>query len=260
MPLPELSTTTLADQAYEALRAAIVAGELAWGERITERGLAARLGVSATPVREALRRLEQERLVERTGPRSLRVASMTADARAESSELEAALEGVAAKLAARKISERGLDQLDRLLDTADAQRARLLADDEAGRSPNRHAVETGFDSLREFHALVEAAAGNEQLMNMLAQARAFSRDQRLTAAHELVDTHSESVLARYEDHRRLAQALRDRDEEAAEHLARSHALSSGADLLTTHETDEPDDHENAAMPTNSGTSRSISGA
>ena len=238
MPLPELSTTTLADQAYEALRAAIVAGELAWGERITERGLAARLGVSATPVREALRRLEQERLVERTGPRSLRVASMTADARAESSELEAALEGVAAKLAARKISERGLDQLDRLLDTADAQRARLLADDEAGRSPNRRAVEAGFDSLREFHALVEAAAGNEQLLNMLAQARAFSRDQRLTAAHELVETQSESVLARYDDHRRLAEALRARDEEAAEHLARSHALSSGADLLTAHEPDE----------------------
>jgi DNA-binding GntR family transcriptional regulator len=233
MPLSELSSTTLADQAYEALRAAIVSGELPWGERITERGLAARLGVSATPVREALRRLEQERLVERTGPRSLRVANMTADARAESSELEAALEGVAAKLAARKISERSLDQLDDLLDAADAQRAELLADDEAGRTPNRRTVETGFDRLREFHALIEAAAGNEQLLNMLAQARAFSHDQRLAAANELIDAHSESLHARYDDHRRLAQALRARDEQTAEHLARSHALTAAADLLLT---------------------------
>jgi len=243
MPLPELSSTTLADQAYEALRAAIVSGELPWGERITERGLAARLGVSATPVREALRRLEQERLVERTGPRSLRVASMTADARAESSELEAALEGVAAKLAARKISERGLDQLDQLLDAADAQRAKLLADNEAGAGepPNLRAIETGFDRLREFHALVEAAAGNEQLLNMLAQARAFSQDQRLAATNELINARSESLSSRYDDHRRLAQALRARDEETAELLARSHALSAGADLLTTlHEHDSAD--------------------
>ena len=93
-------------------------------------------------------------------------------------------------------------------------------------------------SLREFHALVEAAAGNEQLLNMLAQARAFSRDQRLTAAHDLIETQSDSVLARYDDHRRLAEALRARDEETAEHLARSHALSSGADLLTAPEPDE----------------------
>jgi DNA-binding GntR family transcriptional regulator len=235
MALPELSSTTLADQAYEALRAAIVSGELPWGERITERGLAARLGVSATPVREALRRLEQERLVERTGPRSLRVASMTDDARAESSELEAALEGVAAKLAARKISERGLDRLDQLLDAADVQRAKLLAADgaEPGSRPSRQVIEAGFDRLREFHALVEAAAGNEQLLNMLAQARAFSQDQRLAATDELINARSESLSSRYEDHRRLAQALRARDEETAEHLARSHALSAGADLLTT---------------------------
>ena len=233
MPLPELSTSTLADQAYDALRAAIVSGELGWGERITERGLAARLGVSATPVREALRRLEQERLVERTGPRSLRVASVTADARAESSELEAALEGVAAKLAARKISERGLDQLDRLLDAADAQRDKLLAEDQVGDSLSRQAVEGGFDRLREFHALVEAAAGNEQLLNMLAQARAFSQDQRLATTNVLIDARSESLSARYDEHRRLAQALRERDEETAEQLARSHALSAGADLIAT---------------------------
>ena len=67
--LQGLTSETLADQAYEALRAAIISGELASGEKITERGLAERLSVSPTPVREALRRLEQDRLVVRQGPR-----------------------------------------------------------------------------------------------------------------------------------------------------------------------------------------------
>jgi DNA-binding GntR family transcriptional regulator len=238
MPLPELNATTLSDQAYGALRAAIVSGELGWGERITERGLAAHLGVSATPVREALRRLEQERLVERTGPRSLRVASVSADAQAESMEIEAALQAVAAKLAARKITERGLDQLDRLLDDADVQRAKLLADDEAGRELSRRALEAGFDRMREFHALVEAAAGNEQLMSMLAQARAFSRDQRLAATEELIAERSPALQERYDDHRRLVGALRDRDEQRAERLALVHARAAGADLIAVNHVDQ----------------------
>ena len=62
--------------------------------------------------------------------------------------------------------------------------------------------------LREFHALIEAAAGNEQLAAMLARASAFSRDERLAAANELVAARRGSLLARYDDHRRLAQAMR----------------------------------------------------
>ena len=88
MTLPALSSQSLADQAYRALRTAITQGDLRWGDKITERGLAASLGVSPTPVREALRRLEQEQLVERTGPRSLRVATVSPLARTESSVIE----------------------------------------------------------------------------------------------------------------------------------------------------------------------------
>src|SRR5882724_4518428 len=65
---------SLAERAYRALREQIATGGLAPGERVTERGLAVRLGVSATPIREALRRLEQERLVDRVTARQLRIA------------------------------------------------------------------------------------------------------------------------------------------------------------------------------------------
>ncbi len=59
-----LTAETLADQAYETLRSAITSGELARGEKVTERGLAQRLEVSPTSVREAIRRLEQDHLIE----------------------------------------------------------------------------------------------------------------------------------------------------------------------------------------------------
>src|SRR5258708_38809449 len=60
---------SLAERAYRALREQIATGGLAPGERVTERGLGLQLGVSARPIREALRRLEQERLVERGASR-----------------------------------------------------------------------------------------------------------------------------------------------------------------------------------------------
>ena len=76
--LRQLDSTTLADQAYDAIREAIISGELASQQKITERGLADLLAVSPTPVREALRRLEQDGLVQRTGPRTVQVADFDA--------------------------------------------------------------------------------------------------------------------------------------------------------------------------------------
>src|SRR5580693_5108785 len=78
--LPSLyRADSLAEQAYRAIREGIATGLLRAGERVTERGLAARLNVSATPVREALRRLEQEGLIERVSARQLRVVDHSSD-------------------------------------------------------------------------------------------------------------------------------------------------------------------------------------
>src|SRR5260370_40688359 len=70
---PLLRVESLAEQAYRAIREGIATGLFSAGERVTERGLATRLNVSATPVREALRRLEQEGLIERVSAPQLRV-------------------------------------------------------------------------------------------------------------------------------------------------------------------------------------------
>ncbi|MFF7884111.1 GntR family transcriptional regulator [Streptomyces sp. NPDC007896] len=230
MTLPALSAQSLADQAYRALRGAIIAGDLPRGDKITERGLAERLGVSPTPVREALRRLEQEQLVERTGARSLRVTTVSAEARTESGTIEAALEGVAARFAAQKASAQQLDQMERQLDTADEAASALRADRDAGRGLNPDQMESIFNAVRQFHTLVEEAADNVQLTRTLEQVRAFSRSERLKIASAQLSTGSPGQIHRYGQHREILAALRERDAEQAEHLAREHAASAASDL------------------------------
>jgi DNA-binding GntR family transcriptional regulator len=230
MNLPEISSQPLADQAYRALLAAIVQGDLPWGEKITERGLAASLGVSPTPVREALRRLEQEQLVERTGPRSLRVATVSSQARSESGTIEAALEGVAARFAAEKATTAQLDRMQRLLDTADETAAALRADRDSGRALNPDQVERIFNAVRDFHAQVELTADSIQLMRTLTQLRVFSRSERLKVAAAQLNASSTGQIQRYGQHHQILAALRDRDGDLAEQLARVHALSSVGDL------------------------------
>src|ERR1700674_4007381 len=107
---------SLADQAYDALREDITTGRLNAESRITERMLAQRLGVSPTPVREALTRLEHEHLIERGDGNAIRVAQPSLGRLHELSWIEPALRGVAPRIAAVAASDRKLAQLSALCD------------------------------------------------------------------------------------------------------------------------------------------------
>src|SRR3984893_10404540 len=103
--LPSLfRADSLAEQAYLVIREGIATGLFSAGERVTERGLAARLNVSATPVREALRRLEQERLIERVSARQLRVVDHSSDTLRELLLAGAARPGPGGRVATHKHS------------------------------------------------------------------------------------------------------------------------------------------------------------
>src|SRR5258705_6333570 len=96
-----MSLETLADRAYQQVRAAIATGELAPGQKVTERGMAERLHISPTPVREAIRRLELDGLIERIGPRTVLVAAIRAAAIDDLADVEVGLRGLVARFAAR---------------------------------------------------------------------------------------------------------------------------------------------------------------
>lgn len=101
----------LRDVVFNTLRTAIITGEFAPGERLMEISLAERLGVSRTPVREAIRKLELEGLVIMIPRRGAEVARITEAGLKEVLEVRCALEELAVELACMRIDEEGLEQL-----------------------------------------------------------------------------------------------------------------------------------------------------
>jgi DNA-binding GntR family transcriptional regulator len=206
---------SLADQAYQAIREGIATGLFEAGERVTERGLATRLGVSPTPVREALRRLEQDGLIERVSARQVRVVEHSPDTVRELMLTGAALRAMEARFATPKITDAALDRMAALVDT--------LAD-------NRQRTDLDYLRLaRQFDMEIENAANNPTLRGLI-QSLAIVGQERRTRSVESMRVHSEIGARRLQGHRDILAALRSRDPDAVEQAFRRHA-STGVDLL-----------------------------
>lgn len=229
MALQELSSPSLADQAYDAIRSAITRGELPPGEKITERGLAAMLSVSPTPVREAIRRLEQEGLVERRGARSTVVFDARETPTYELALIEAALKAVAVRLAAVNRSDAAVVRMQQHLDEADRLRDEMRRQIEAGGPYPSETAELLLLALREFHAEAETACGNAVLLRMLSTVNAFSFQHRVSSLRERV-TNGAVINDRYDEHRQLLDAIRAGDPERAEAIMAQHARTAAEDF------------------------------
>lgn len=196
------------ERAYEAIRDMIVSGRLRPGETVSEVQLAEALAVSRTPVREAMKRLLGQGLVEAT-PRGLRVFRPTAADVAEVYFLRAAIEGAVARAAAARISAARLAELGRI---------------QAGgvEAAKRGDVAALVELNGRFHRLVAEAAGS-------ARAAAALRDlDPLVAAYRrlslLSPEHQHGSVA---DHARLIGLLERHDGPGAEALVRGHIARAG---------------------------------
>jgi DNA-binding GntR family transcriptional regulator len=215
-PQQVLSTgPTLADQAYRALRELIISGQLEPGERLTERDLATRLGVSPTPIREALQRLEHEHLIQRTDTRRLLVAEPSVHRMYELTVIEAALRGAGARLAAENATEKELAAIEQthaaFTDTLTPERALAAA--------------------RDLHKLIDQASHNETLITMIATATAFDWQFRLETIPDIYGDNRNAALDRHREHGRIVAALQSRDGATAEKLMREHILGATAAFL-----------------------------
>ena len=108
-------STSLADQVFDKLENDIIQGVYARGELLTELKLVEQLGVSRTPIREALRRLEQERLIEDTGKGS-RVLGITEEDLQDIMNIRERIEGLAAYYATVNLTPDGLKELSHIVD------------------------------------------------------------------------------------------------------------------------------------------------
>jgi DNA-binding GntR family transcriptional regulator len=229
--LPQLTAPTLADQAYAALRRAILDGGLARGEKITERGLAELLNISPTPVREAMRRLEQDRLVERRGPRSVRIADFDDAEIADIATIETTLRALAARLAASRATEDQLRRMAAALDAADAEGDSLLPGTKLSDRELLEGVDRVLAHVREFHEVLDEACHSPMLLHMLRMAEAFDSGERRRVLREELRTDRSAVNSRYHHHRAIFDAVQARDGQRAEQTMLLHSHASALPRL-----------------------------
>ena len=187
--------------AYSLILEAVDRGDLAPGQRLVETELAERLGVSRTPVREALQRLEAHGIVSRDG-RSLRVARLDHHQLGELYEVRGHVEGLAAKLAARHAAP---EEIAILREMVEADRARIG-------DPLELAL-----SNRRFHRQLHRASHNRYLSQMLESMR---RSLVLLSTSTL--GHPGRGAEAVEEHDRIVAAIEARDEAAAQRAAEDH--------------------------------------
>ncbi|MEX0349995.1 MAG: GntR family transcriptional regulator [Paracoccaceae bacterium] len=187
--------------AYHLVLEAIDVGVFKPGDRLVESDLAERFGVSRTPIREALQRLETQSLLERDG-RSLIVASLDHNQMAELYVVRSELEGLAASLAARHATEEEIKVLREMVEADDA-----LVDDPAALSR----------ANRRFHEQIHLASHNRYLVQQLDLVH---RTMALMATTSLA-AQGRGEIAQAE-HKAIVEAIAARDEEAAGRALKDH--------------------------------------
>jgi DNA-binding GntR family transcriptional regulator len=216
--MSSISRTVLREQVKDVLLQRILSGELPPGSRLVETRIAQELGTSQGPVREALRDLELLRLVESEPFRGARVRSLDDKALVEISPVRAALEELAARLAAERLG----GDVSALEAELDAMRRAARKGDLAELS--RHDIA--------FHRRMVQAAGNEVLEQTW---KSLGVEGRITVAVYGVSVAPADAA---ELHVPLLDAIRDGDSERAGKEARAH-VERFAKLLTSGETDLP---------------------
>ncbi|MCE0763704.1 GntR family transcriptional regulator [Pseudonocardia kujensis] len=200
---------SLAERAYASLREGIATGLFTPGERVTERGLAARLGVSPTPIREALRRLEHEGLIVRLGPRRLAVAEHSDRALRELMHVEVVLRAAQARFATTRLTDATLDRLAEIVE----QIANPVGEDPAAQQRAAH----------RFDEILAEAAGNAVVDGLIGSVSLFGAERRARSLQQMQqrpDVFAERVAA----HREVLAALRRRDPDTVETAMRAHLL------------------------------------
>jgi DNA-binding GntR family transcriptional regulator len=199
----------VADKAYRELKSRIQGGQFQPGQRLVERSLCDELGMSRTPVREALKILTTEGLVTTRPRRGMVVSELSEEEVDEIFEFGLVLEAFIASLAAKKAGEKQLKELKYILNNMKT----LLSSDDPDKS---HYIELD----RQFHVQIAVSAANERLARMLRQ----TMDNRVlhqTFSHYRAQDCEVSLL----QHQTILRAIESGDREWASSAMRTHILT-----------------------------------
>jgi len=211
-------TLTVRQRAYEKLRRMLVTGELKSGDRLSTPSLARQLGVSRTPVREAISRLASEGLIEETSGLGASVRVPPAKELAQLYDLRAILESYAAAEAARYITAEEIEQLDECCIRWLTIIRNIRHTSKKQLSPEQTQRWISIDE--EFHHTIYSATKNDLLFKTLTDLRLLSRTLNLRRSEEHGTISLSETARTYRQHASLVRALRKGDALEASELMR----------------------------------------
>jgi DNA-binding GntR family transcriptional regulator len=212
MPIPLTRSEAVAAE----LRRMILSGELPGGARLRQQEFADRFGVSSTPVREAFTALAREGLVRQDAHKGVVVFEASPEDVRENFEIRAALESLAAELAAKSITGEELAQLDELL----SQMRKMI---------RRNPAEHNRVLNPRFHSIVNAAARRPRLLALIENLRgAAATYQALLVNTDLTDEYVDAVQAEHEE---IVAELRAHSPKRAALAVRQHVGHAEAEIL-----------------------------
>ena len=198
---------------FEAMREAIVSGRLAPGERLVEIKLADEMGVSRTPVREAIRKLELEGFVIMMQRKGAYVAGLSPKEIRDVFEIRSTLESLAAKLAAERITEPQLELLKRQL----ADLEEMI---------KTHEIEAVVKADITFHDILFSASGNARLVSMLSNLR-----EQIHRYRSMSLSYPGRMSIALGEHRAIVKAIVEHKPDDAANAALRHMDSAEASLI-----------------------------
>lgn len=212
-------TVSIADQIFEQLEHDILIGKYSRGEILTEIALSAELGVSRTPVREALRRLEQEHIIEDSGRGSV-VVGISREDMFDMYEIRIHTEGIAAARAARNRTE---DQLERMKEILDLQKYYIDKKAEGDVQQNTDNIKN-LDS--QFHELLYACSASKAFVDTLLPLHKKMIKYRKAS----IKKHSRATES-WQEHFAIFEAIKNGDVEVASKRAREHVTNARDNIM-----------------------------
>lgn len=203
---------SLRGRVFQTIREKILAGEYKHGEELKEMALASELGVSRTPVREALRQMELEGLVKIIPNKGASVIGITAKDMEDIYSMRSLLEGLCANLAAQRINEEQINKLEEIAYLTDFH-------------VKKGNLEKLYELDNQFHEVMYEASGSRMIKHVLSDFHHYVERVRKAS----LQSPGRSELFN-EEHKAILEAIREKDGIKAEQLANAHMQNTIANI------------------------------
>ncbi|HRQ23891.1 MAG TPA: GntR family transcriptional regulator [Anaerolineales bacterium] len=211
----ELTHKPLKEEIYDALHRQIIAGKYSPGDWLRQEDIASQMGVSMTPVREALDLLVAKGIAERVPYRGVRIREMSAKDVVEAYGMRLFLEAMIARETALNATPEQLARMEAIMDEMDRHV-------ELNEMPQERQLS------REFHAAIAEASGNNLLMQLYAiVSNAFPDWLLYEALYRQPELVSGSVAQTHDEHAAILEAFKKRDPDLAVNVSLEHVMESG---------------------------------